>query len=76
MSRDEIEAIVTTSLDKVGMTIENAGLHEISRIAIGLPHYAHLLGLHSGGGPLKTPRSAFRSHTLPRRQEEPLRKHR
>jgi hypothetical protein len=53
MSRDEIEAIVTTSLDKVGMTIENAGLHEISRIAIGLPHYAHLLGLHSGRGALE-----------------------
>jgi Cdc6-like AAA superfamily ATPase len=48
MSRDEIEAIVTTSLEKVGMTIEKGGLHEISRIAIGLPHYAHLLGLHSG----------------------------
>jgi hypothetical protein len=48
MSRDEIEAIVTTSLEKVGMTIEKEGLHEISRIAIGLPHYAHLLGLHSG----------------------------
>ncbi len=48
MSRDEIEAIVTTSLQKVGMTIEDEGLHEISRIAIGLPHYAHLLGLHSG----------------------------
>jgi Cdc6-like AAA superfamily ATPase len=48
MSRDEIEAIVTTSLNKVGMEIEKGGLHEISRIAIGLPHYAHLLGLHSG----------------------------
>jgi Cdc6-like AAA superfamily ATPase len=47
MSRDEIEAIITTSLEKVGMTIERAGLHEASRIAIGLPHYAHLLGLHS-----------------------------
>jgi Cdc6-like AAA superfamily ATPase len=48
MSRDEIESIVTTSIAKVGMTIEKEGLHEISRIAIGLPHYAHLLGLHSG----------------------------
>jgi hypothetical protein len=48
MSRDEIEAIVITSLGKVGMRIDKAGLHEISRIAIGLPHYAHLLGLHSG----------------------------
>jgi Cdc6-like AAA superfamily ATPase len=53
MSRDEIEDIVTTSLEKVGMTIENAGLHEISRIAIGLPHYAHLLGIHSGRAALQ-----------------------
>jgi len=48
MSRDEIEAIITTSLGKVGMNIEKEGLHETSRIAVGLPHYAHLLGLHSG----------------------------
>ncbi|MEX2118697.1 MAG: ATP-binding protein [Pirellulales bacterium] len=48
MSRDEIEAIVTTSLGKAGMTIERGGLHEVSRIAIGLPQYAHLLGLHAG----------------------------
>ena len=48
MSRDEIEEIVTTSLEKAGMTIDREGLHEISRIAIGLPHYAHLLGLYSG----------------------------
>jgi len=48
MSRDEIEAIVSNSLAKVGMDIEPAGLHEISRIAIGLPPHAHLLGLHSG----------------------------
>jgi hypothetical protein len=50
MSRDEIEAIVTTSLGNknIKMTIEASALHEISRIAKGLPHYAHLLGLHSG----------------------------
>lgn len=48
MSRNEIEEIVTKSLTLAGMRIEQAGLHEISRIAIGLPHYAHLLGLHSG----------------------------
>lgn len=48
MSRDEIEAIVVKSLEAIGMSIEPEGLHEISRIAIGLPHYAHLLGLHAG----------------------------
>ncbi|RIK84561.1 MAG: hypothetical protein DCC68_00965 [Planctomycetota bacterium] len=48
MSRDEVEMIITSGLEKTGMEIDKAGLHEISRIAIGLPHYAHLLGLHSG----------------------------
>ena len=49
MSRDEIESIVTNSLEKVGMTIEREGLHEISRIAIGLPHYAHFAWPPFGG---------------------------
>jgi len=48
MNRDEIEAIVSTSLKNVGMSIEPGALHEISRIAKGLPHYGHLLGLHAG----------------------------
>lgn len=48
MSRDEIETIVTSSLKAAAMTIERAGLHEISRIAKGLPHYAHSLGQQSG----------------------------
>lgn len=47
MSRDELEEIVTKSLYVAGMQIENGALHEISRISKGLPHYAHLLGLHS-----------------------------
>jgi Cdc6-like AAA superfamily ATPase len=48
MSKGEIEDIVTNSLDEVKMEIVKDALREISRIAIGLPHYAHLLGLHSG----------------------------
>jgi hypothetical protein len=48
MSRDEIEAIVTNTLRQLNMTIEKAGLHELSRIAMGLPHYAHLLGQQFG----------------------------
>lgn len=47
MSRDEIEQIVTKNLKVVGIEVEQAALHEISRISRGLPHYAHLLGLHS-----------------------------
>ena len=48
MSRDELELIVTKGLATVEMTIDTPALQEISRLARGLPHYAHLLGLHSG----------------------------
>ncbi len=54
MSRDELEAIVRTCLakakddNKCSMTIDDPAVQEISRLSVGLPHYAHLLGLHSG----------------------------
>ncbi len=48
MSRDEVESIVVNCLNQVKLKIEAGALHEISRIAKGLPHYAHLLGLHAG----------------------------
>lgn len=48
MTRDDIELVVTKGLKQYKMRIENEPLHEVSRIARGLPHYAHLLGLHSG----------------------------
>lgn len=47
MSRDELEDVVRRHLSMVGMTIVEPAMQEISRIAAGLPHYAHLLGLHS-----------------------------
>jgi hypothetical protein len=48
MSRDELEDIITKCLATVSMTVARPALHEISRIAKGLPHYAHLLGLYAG----------------------------
>ena len=48
MSKTEIENIIVSCLDTVEMTIEKGAIQEISRIAKGLPHYAHLLGLHTG----------------------------
>ncbi len=49
MSRDEVEEIVSKTLGKIPGTMSAAqnALHEISRIAKGLPHYAHSLGLNS-----------------------------
>jgi len=48
MSYQELETIVTQGLSKTGMTINPAALDEISHLSRGLPHYPHLLGLHSG----------------------------
>ncbi len=48
MSRSELEEIVVNGLTAVDMNIDESALYEISRLSIGLPHYAHLLGLHSG----------------------------
>jgi len=48
MSRREIEDVVTTCLTIAKMGIDTLALRDISRISKGLPHYAHLLGLHAG----------------------------
>jgi len=48
MSDRELEMIVTKGLGKVRMTINQSALEEIARLSRGLPHYPHLLGLHSG----------------------------
>jgi Cdc6-like AAA superfamily ATPase len=47
MSRDELEDIMRKCLTVADMTITAPALQEMSRISIGLPHYAHLLGLYS-----------------------------
>jgi len=47
MSDDELALIVTHGLARVKMQIDDAALDEITRLARGLPHYGHLLGLHS-----------------------------
>ncbi|GAB5442078.1 MAG: hypothetical protein Fues2KO_24270 [Fuerstiella sp.] len=48
MSRDELEEVVTNGLAGFDMTIDQDALHETSRLARGLPHYAHLMGLSAG----------------------------
>jgi Cdc6-like AAA superfamily ATPase len=47
MSRDEIKVIINNGLERLGMTIENVALDRLAILAQGLPHYAHLLGLHA-----------------------------
>lgn len=43
----EIDAIINNGLANVGMTIEQAAKNLIHKLSQGLPHYAHLLGMHS-----------------------------
>ncbi len=46
MSPVELEMIVTNGLKRVGMTIDQDALQEISGLSKGLPHYTHLISLH------------------------------
>jgi Cdc6-like AAA superfamily ATPase len=47
MSDDELATIITHGLYSVQMQIDPSALDEIVRLSRGLPHYGHLLGLHS-----------------------------
>ncbi len=47
MSRVEIEQIVNNGLQNLELKITRDAIRKIVLLARGLPHYAHLLGLHS-----------------------------
>ena len=48
MTPQEIEAIIVKSLERLNnMTISPTTLNKIKTLAKGLPHYAHLIGLHA-----------------------------
>jgi len=47
MSPSEIDSIIDKGLKRLGMTIEAGAKHRIAKLSQGLPHYAHLLGLHA-----------------------------
>lgn len=47
MSGAEIDEIIDNGLAPVGMTIEQNAKQRINKLSQGLPHYAHLLGMHS-----------------------------
>lgn len=47
MSHEEILLIIDKGLEEVDMTADNVARLRISRMAAGLPHYAHLLTLHA-----------------------------
>lgn len=47
MSAAEIDRLVDNGLSNVGMTIDPEAKNLIQKLSQGLPHYAHLLGMHS-----------------------------
>jgi Cdc6-like AAA superfamily ATPase len=57
MSDEELFEILDKALGQVSMTIDNDAKLRIARLSKGLPHYTHLLGLHSALTALKTDRT-------------------
>jgi DNA polymerase III delta prime subunit len=47
MSQPELDEFLTKGVARLGMTITDSARAEISLLSQGLPHYTHLLGLHS-----------------------------
>jgi hypothetical protein len=47
MSPGEIAAVLVNGLQQLEMTIEDTARQRIGLLAQGLPHYAHLMGLHA-----------------------------
>lgn len=56
MSPSEITQIISTGLSHLGMTIDDQARRRVVLLAQGLPHYAHLIGLHAS-------RAALDSHS-------------
>ncbi|MDQ3704035.1 MAG: ATP-binding protein [Chloroflexota bacterium] len=48
MSMDELLEILDKGYKQAGMKITHEAMHYIAWLSQGLPHYTHLLGLHSG----------------------------
>jgi Cdc6-like AAA superfamily ATPase len=57
MSRQELHQVIEKGLDRLGMRIEEEANKSIAILTQGLPHYAHLIGLHSA-------RAALEARTL------------
>jgi Cdc6-like AAA superfamily ATPase len=47
MTRDEISTIINQGINKLDFTVTEPAMERIITLSQGLPHYAHLLGLHA-----------------------------
>lgn len=48
MSRAELREILEKGCERAGLTAQENAVDEITLLSRGLPHFAHLLGLHAG----------------------------
>lgn len=64
MSHAETGNIVQSGLRRLGLTIEQDALDEISRLSQGLPYITHLLALHSARQTLESGRTAVTSSDI------------
>lgn len=48
MSRSELREILEKGCARAGLTAQGQAIDEITLLSRGLPHFAHLLGLHAG----------------------------
>lgn len=58
MSAVEIRELVQKGMSAIGLSVSGDALALIVRLASGLPHYAHLLGLHAATAAMEVDKSA------------------
>lgn len=65
MSVQEIERIFVTGTAKLGMSVSPVALKRLSKLAQGLPHYAHLLGLNASRAAIENRRKGVLADDVP-----------
>lgn len=75
MSQAELEAILYQGLASADMEIELEATTTITRMAEGLPHFAHLLGLHAGQTAVQDDRDRVNEPDVDRAIKESVRTH-
>lgn len=75
MSRNELGDILDKGFGSIDMTIEPGARTRIVRMAEGLPHFAHLLGLHSGQHAVRDDRVGVNESDVDRAVTEAVRTH-
>lgn len=75
MSETELAAILSKGFGLADLTVEEAASQRIVRLAEGLPHFAHLLGLHAGEHAVMDDRPRVDEDDVRRAEEKAVRSH-